>query len=277
MATSAPQIDPRDSAAIIRELRALAPYYTPEWTATAGKGVGAALLTIVAQMLEGLVLRLNEVPRNNFVEFLNTLNIQLLPKRPARAPLTFTLNADAPEGVEIPAGTQVTASPPGDGEPLVFETEKAIWATSARLAAVYSVVPGGDQVFDHSAALSGGKASELFAGQDLQEHSLYLGHKELFNVKGPVEIELTAIGLDDRLRKDWVTWEYCRGEVEKIENGQKYKDKDWVPLKSNLDTSGDSPLLTLYKEDDSEIKPVSINNIESRWIRCRVKQHRSIR
>lgn len=111
MALPAPPLDRRDLHAILQQVRELAPFYTPEWAVAEDTGAGAAMLTIVANMLEGLIRRLNEVPQKNFIAFLNMLGAKLLPAQPARVPLTFFLSTGAPEAVRIPLRSQAAATP----------------------------------------------------------------------------------------------------------------------------------------------------------------------
>lgn len=275
MADAAPKIDRRDFDAILREVRELAPVYTPEWMAAEDTGAGAALLKIFAKMLEGIIRRLNEVPLRNFVAFLEMVGVKLLPALPARVPLTFKLSTGARDAVVIPARSQAAAgSPPDGGPPIVYETERALLATPAKLQAVFSIVPAEDAVVNHTAQLRAGATVELFhveagAQDNLQEHSFFVGHADLFNVKSPVVIELTldpaSHAYADASR---AVWEYCTGEG-------KGKDAEgnpllvWVAFDRVTFTQQDKILLR--KEQEAELKPVKINGIKSRWIRCHVR------
>ncbi len=275
MAFPAPTIDHRDIEAILKEARALAPFYTPEWAATEETGAGAALLHIFAKLYEGLIRRLNDVPQKQFLAFLDMLGLKLLPAQPARAPLTFFLSSGAKEPVEIPARTQGTATSAEGGDPLIFETEKAILATPAKLTAVFSVIPAQDHLFDHSTDLLGSATAELFAdaGKNRQEHSLYLGHKDLFNVKSPVHIELLISPFINTLEKKFrlLTWEYYRGEKEETHDGKKVKIPDWGKLDLvSIKQEKSGLVLGLKKDNLDEIMPVEIQSMQSRWIRCRV-------
>lgn len=272
MALPAPTIDHRDIEAILKEARALAPFYTPEWTATEETGAGAALLHIFARLYEGLIRRLNDVPQKQFLAFLDMLDLKLLPVQPARAPLTFFLSTGAKEPVEIPARTQGAATPTEGGNPIIFETEKAILATPAILTAVFSVVPAQDHLFDHSTDLLGSATAKLFmdAGKNRQEHSLYLGHEELFTIKSPVRIELTiSPPPSNKLEKQsgLVRWEYY-GEQEQTIQGERVKVLDWHPFDG---ARIEQEQLVLLKRNIDEITPVEIDGSKSRWIRCTVK------
>ena len=173
--------------------------------------------------------------------------------------------------VTVPARSQAAAAAADGGDPIVFETERAILATPARLLSVHSVVPKQDMVFEHLAALGAGTPTELFADgdKDLQAHVLYLGHEELFNIKGAVKIEL---GVETRLSllsdNDLVSWQYCAGEKDEVVDGVPAKSLDWRPFDEVSGTRGD---VVLVKRNDDELSKVKVNEIKSRWLRCVVR------
>jgi hypothetical protein len=271
VAVSAPKIDARDSEAILREARTLAPVYTPEWKADDEAGGGAALLRIFAKLLAGIVRRLNDAPLKHYIAFLEMIGVKLLPAVPARAPLTFFLSKGAKEAVPVPARSQAAAAPTDGGDPVVFETERAILATPAKLLSVYSVVPAKDQIFEHLAALQSGTTSELFADGDnnLQEHILYLGHDDLFNIKSAVRIELSlTLPTDLVAQVEPINWYYCAGEKEELIDGVLVKSLDWREFDS---VGAEQGRTILVKNNAVELKKVKVNDIKSRWIRYRVK------
>ena len=271
MAVTAPKIDSRDSDAILREARALAPFYTPEWKADEESGGGAALLKIFARLLEGVIRRLNDAPLKHYIAFLEMIGVKLLPAVAARAPLTFLLSKGTTEAVTVPARSQAAAAATDGGDPIVFETERAILATPAALLSVHSVVPAQDHVFEHLIALGEGTQTELFADGDknLQAHELYLGHAELFNIKNAVRIELSVETPSLLLsRTTLVSWQYCAGEKDELVDGEPVKTLDWRPFE---EVSGTRGQVVLVKKNDDELKQVKVNDIKSRWIRCVVK------
>jgi hypothetical protein len=271
VALTAPKIDGRDSDAILREARALAPFYTPEWKADDESGGGAALLKIFARLLEGVIRRLNDAPLKHYVAFLEMIGVKLLPAVAARAPLTFVLSKGTKEPVTVPARSQAAAAPTDGGDPIVFETERALLATPARLLSVHSVVPAQDEVFEHLAALGAGSPTELFADGDdnLQEHTLYLGHAELFNVKSAVQFQLSIDTASLLLsRTNFVSWQYCAGEKDEVVDGAPLKSLDWRPFD---EVGGVRGRVNLLKKNEDELKQVKVNEVRSRWIRCVVK------
>lgn len=212
MLLPAPNIDERSADKVIEETRSLAPFYAAEWDAQAPQGAGYALLQNFAQLLFDVVQHLNQTPEKNFVEFLDRLNIKLEPPRSARAPVTFLLAPGTPQNVLIPSRTQTAAEATDTRPEVVFETEQNFLATIATLQAVYSIRPSDDTVFEHLSELKNPNSSELFAGKNLQEHSIYLAHSEIFNLKGKAEIKIyfiiSASGLTAADFINGLSWEW---------------------------------------------------------------------
>lgn len=269
MITFTPKVDLRNLEKIIEEIKELMPFYTPQWTASGESDPGVALMRVFARLVEGVIVRLNEVPNKNFIAFLDMLGIKLQPARSARVPLTFSLSNGAPGAVEIPPRTQAAANPPQEKEPVLFETEKTILATPAQIQKIYTVIPNEDAIFDHSTEILPSTEVELFTGENLQEHSIYLGHGDLFNIKNRALISLNIAGqFFAKLRNvNLIQWQY-HGEREVTTNGEKAKIKDWYEFDSVTEQSGN---LILKKNNNDEIKENEINEIKSFWIRCKVK------
>jgi len=344
--TPVPKINDSEFQDILNEVRALVPFYTPEWMSSGEKSAGTALLKLFAHMMETSIRRLNKVPEKNFIAFLDTLGIKLIPAQPARVPLTFLLSKGAPENVLIPERTQAAA-----GE-IMFETEANILATPAKLVDAYSLNISGDGIFRAQSHIVSGKAAsalptklthsakigdknlflddvsgleegdileiggdgttisrtrvpeyvmiaevadtmvsladrlshnheaaetvskaivfELFEGRNIQEHVLYLGHEDLFNIKPP-ENEKSSLSLNFTIKgaaeqKPSLEWSHW-GENKETETDE------WLTVEV---TDGTSDLtkdgvgvVTLVIEN--EIKETEVNGIKSRWLRARVK------
>jgi len=102
---------------------------------------------------------------------------------------------------------------------------------------------------------------ELSKGKNLQEHVLYLGHNDLFNIKEASEIRIQTKCHIELANSDLVIWEYC-GEDDELNTG-------WHPLTVEPPNKSAEGVITLTKDHTGEIKEHEINGIESRWIRCR--------
>lgn len=135
-----PVIDDRKYGDILEELRARVPRYTPEWTPVwtdlNDNDPGLTLAQLFAWLTEMLIFRLARVPELNYIKFLELLGVELRARQPARAEITFPVKPTHPRTHEIVRlRTQVS----GEGEsgpPVVFETERALIALTARLDGV---------------------------------------------------------------------------------------------------------------------------------------------
>jgi hypothetical protein len=85
-----------------------------------------ALIELYAWMTEMMLYRLNQVPDRLYLKFLELMGIQQFGPTPARTDILFTLTAPQPTTVRVPISTQVSTERVGDGEPVVFMTEREL-------------------------------------------------------------------------------------------------------------------------------------------------------
>ncbi len=263
-----PEICKLNTDTTMREVRKKAPFYVPEWNTEDEKDFGIVLSSLFSGMVDSVSSRLNEAPKKHFLSFLEMINTSIIPASPARALFTFILSEGASEAVLIEAYTQASADGP-DGKAVVFETEKNILATPSKLVSVYSVIKEEDKIIKNTDAVNGTKFTELFAGDSLQKHILYIGDENLFNVqKGQISVEF---GLDETELKyldpeqRLVEWMYSVESIVK-ENGKEVKKIEWQLLKAKLVKKR----LVLDTENKS-IDKVKLNGIGSRWLKCQLK------
>ncbi|MDQ2938666.1 MAG: putative baseplate assembly protein [Acidobacteriota bacterium] len=145
-----PQIDDRRYEDILAEVRTRIARYTPEWspvwTDVNDSDPGITLAQVFAWLSELLIYRMSKVPELNYIKFLQLLGIELTPAQPALAELTFPVVETNPESyVIVPLRAQVSAESSDGGPPIIFETDRALTALVARLAAV-QVFEGFDYV-----------------------------------------------------------------------------------------------------------------------------------
>jgi predicted phage baseplate assembly protein len=138
-----PVIDDRRFDQLLTEVRTRIARYTPEWTPVwtdvNDNDPGITLAQLFAWMTELLTYRLSLVPELNYIKFLQLLGIELTAAQPATAQVTFPVSANfAGPSVIVPARTQLSAAPSDGGQPVIFETDKALIAVAAPLAAVAS-------------------------------------------------------------------------------------------------------------------------------------------
>ncbi|MFZ0388995.1 MAG: putative baseplate assembly protein [Calditrichia bacterium] len=296
MPLNLPQLDDRTYSQLVQELQKKIPHYTPEWTNPAAGDPGTALLKIFARFAEQIIHRMNQVPRKNMTAFLDMLGIKLLPAQSARVPLTFQLSAGIDREVFIPAFTRAAAGKTEAHEELPFETEKNLLATPSRLLEIIAVQPETDQIYVHTPALltEEGEAQDppqsflLFGGVNLQEHSIFLAHSDLFNMdsRGEISVEiLLSAASSPGLVPLETRWEYWGEDKEAGSEG-------WLSLQILSDETGGfsrSGLVQLYKSKAGGIKQTKLQDIfrktgrpaiqnedtgslNSRWLRCRIEQ-----
>ncbi|HBV97852.1 MAG: hypothetical protein JL50_17965 [Peptococcaceae bacterium BICA1-7] len=272
-----PLIDTRDIKALISRMKYMFPYYTPEWRFTPeDPDAGTALFLIFADMFHENIKRFNRVPLKNFIAFLNMFNVSVFPAGAAAGFVAFRLSEGAGEPVHIPAGTQVSASPEGRGT-VVFETERHMLATPASIVEAYNVSPELDSIyrieesfFQHSPGTDRTHITMFdFTGpENLQEHSLYLGHEGLFNIGETALVELQVINSLKRYSEPSICqrlaygrntqWSYWCGE-------------EWRPFDEVL--ASDNKII-LKKATPGMIEKRESESLNSRWVRCRLKDKR---
>ena len=133
-----PRLLPVTREAVAGEVAGRIRAFTPEWTNQRAGDPGTALTRIFSEQMEAVLARADRLPEKIFIECLGDAGVAALPATPAEALLAFTLSAGASESVLVPAGFQVGAPPAGgDGDLVVFETTRALFAAPATLAELY--------------------------------------------------------------------------------------------------------------------------------------------
>lgn len=281
MSTQAPKIDGRTAAEVSARLTGtaektglleeytrqppapapgypFAPWHEYDPTSFAPRGRSAALIGIFARLAEILIECLNRVPEKNFLAFLDLLGAERLPPQPAQVPLTFTLAAGSVQDAEVLPRTQVAAPPPpGAKEPVVFETERALTVTAARLDALLTLDPLQDSDGDWSGCST---SFPIFAGDRAAEHCLYLGDERLLaypqikNLSVDISLAASLSGADQRTLH-WERWDGTH----------------WQPLAPTADPTGQLTAAGLIEFGPLLPLPECMVNLRtSRWLRCRL-------
>lgn len=118
-------LDDRSFQDLVDECRLRIPRYCPEWTNYNPSDPGMTLVELFAWMTEQMLMRFNQVPRRNYVTFLELLGVRLRAPAPAQTDVTFYLSASLPENYTIPAGTEVATVRTETEEAIVFSTDTA--------------------------------------------------------------------------------------------------------------------------------------------------------
>lgn len=160
-----PIIDDRRYSDILEELRTRIPRYTPEWkwSDLNDSDVGMTFSQLMAWLTEMMIHRMGKVPKLNYIKFLELLGVELRPRQSALAEIEFPVQESYSKPfVLVPPRTQVSADDEEGGSPIVFETDRAIYALTAQLKSV--------QVFD------GFSYRNVTSDNDLSNAYLCFGH-----------------------------------------------------------------------------------------------------
>ena len=119
-------LDDRAFDDLVEECIMRIPRYCPEWTDHNLSDPGITLIELFAWLTDQMLLRFNQVPRKNYVAFLELLGIRLQPAAPARTELTFYLSAALPEVYTIPAGLEASTIQTETTEAITFSTDSPL-------------------------------------------------------------------------------------------------------------------------------------------------------
>ncbi|MGI5912271.1 MAG: baseplate J/gp47 family protein [Syntrophomonadaceae bacterium] len=272
-----PPLDPRDTRELTEQLKAMLPFYTPEWRfSPEDPDAGTALFLIFTRMFAGTIKRFNQVPQRNLAAFLNMMNISLLPACSAFAYLTFSLSSIDGESVLIPKGTQAVANS-SEGEEVVFETTNNLLVTSATPVAIYTSSGKHDRIAEIPAEALVNNPNypnqevallDCFAGDNLQEHCFFLGEPDLLNIKSKALLEV-EIKNNRRQYKEKIDCELLANPSNTewlYQIGDNWQAFSGVSVSSNR--------IILKKEQSGQIDYSEINGVKNRWLCCRVKPGR---
>ncbi|UVE52065.1 putative baseplate assembly protein (plasmid) [Haloferax larsenii] len=295
-----PTIDDREEDELFDELVERADVYTDSWDPRT-PDTGQTVLRIFSTFEADVRNRLNSVPQKHRIAFLDAFGFDRRPPKASRVPLTFHVPSDLDRNVVIPGGTQAVARAGDTSQLFEIPRDKGFEATGASLTDVIAVDPAADAIVDHSDVLDSDDPVELFVGDSLQQHHLYVANENALNLKPGSTLSITAqTDVDADAFADAVVWEYY-GEDESGEEG-------WHPLVpprtgSNTLTpdsgieavreqlrgrgSGQQETLAGVQSESGgtasdgstyeatfqvpgAIVERSVNGVESRWLRCRL-------
>ncbi|MBC1223030.1 putative baseplate assembly protein [Nostoc sp. UCD121] len=126
-------LDDRAFDDLVEECIMRIPRYCPEWTDHNLSDPGITLIELFAWLTDQMLLRFNQVPRKNYVAFLELLGIRLQPPAPARTELTFYLSAALPEAYTIPAGLEASTIRTETTEAITFSTDSPLIIGNPRI------------------------------------------------------------------------------------------------------------------------------------------------
>ncbi len=105
-----PLLDDRTWKELRDEALARVPIYTPEWTDHQRPGdPGVALVEVFAYLTEALIYRLNRVPDNSYLAFLNLLDAPPRPAEPARGLVQLGIHDDVADSALLEPESRLSA------------------------------------------------------------------------------------------------------------------------------------------------------------------------
>ncbi|EDZ95128.1 MAG: putative baseplate assembly protein [Limnospira sp. PMC 1291.21] len=119
-------LDDRTYEDLLQECLLRIPRYCPEWSNYNPSDPGITLLELFAWLMDQMLSRFNQLPRRNYVLFLELLGIRLQPPNPAQTEITFYLVSDLPEAYTIPEGIEIATTRLPDAESIVFSTARPL-------------------------------------------------------------------------------------------------------------------------------------------------------
>ncbi len=120
-------LDDRTFEDLVQECILRIPRYCPEWTNHNPGDPGITLIELFSWLVDQMLLRFNQVPRRNYVAFLELLGIRLHPPSAAHGDITFYLTKPTNQSpLRIPAYTEVATIRTESEPAVVFTTDKEL-------------------------------------------------------------------------------------------------------------------------------------------------------
>ncbi|PZD70870.1 hypothetical protein C1752_08864 [Acaryochloris thomasi RCC1774] len=134
------RLDDRSFDDLVEECLLRIPRYCPEWTDHNLSDPGITLVELFSWLTDQMLMRFNQVPRKNYVAFLELLGIRLQPPASAQARLTFYLSTNLLEDYTIPMGTEVATERTETQEAISFSTDRDLVIGQPQIKHILSAV-----------------------------------------------------------------------------------------------------------------------------------------
>lgn len=267
MGFETPRLDDRSFDDLVEEARARIQLYTPEWTDHNLSDPGITLIELFAWMTDIVLYRLNRVPDNHFIKFMELIGMRLHEAEPARAPVAFWLTTPQANRIMIPSGTEVSSVRTETEAAIIFTTDGPLEVKVPELSYVMTSqeTREGRAFANHEA--SGVREGFLkflaFASSPPADNdALYLGFDEdLSNHILGINIEVdTAEGAGIDPNHPPYVWEVMGGDSE----------QNWVTLDIDRDTTLGLNISGLIRLHLPILRRAERNGRIAYWIRCRL-------
>jgi len=119
-------LDDRTYKDLVEECILRIPRYCPEWTNYNPSDPGMTMIELFAWLTDQMLLRFNQIPRQNYIAFLELLGVRLQAPTPAQTNITFYLTTSFREPYEISVGSEVATVRTETEEAVVFSTDQPL-------------------------------------------------------------------------------------------------------------------------------------------------------
>jgi len=296
-----PELDDLKFQTLVDHARKKIISYCPEWTEYNISDPGITLIELFAYMTEMLGYRLNQVPKRNYLKFLELLGTKPADPVPAHTELTFYLSAPIPFSrasgvpdmtttIKVPKGTQVsTQRATYEDEDITFITESELAIQPIQWLYLRRDVDDNfhenylkPQIREDLTYYIFPKPKVFYAFREKEKpvgcneidgydgDAFYIGFNETNSISGyllHLDFELRkaeGVGIDPY--NPPLVWEYYRERTV----GKDIR-KEWVAIKPDEDTTGGlniSGYVVLHVPLDLHVLSLH-GDIKAYWIRCR--------
>lgn len=286
------RLDDRNFDDLVEECLLRIPRYCPEWTDHNVSDPGITLVELFAWLTDQMLMRFNQIPRKNYVAFLELLGIRLQPPTPAQVRVTFYLSTHLLENYTIPRGTEVATERTETQEAVIFTTDRDLVIDQPTIKHILSAPAAGDtprSLLDRTEQWHrqhGGFAVthefELFPQKPQSGNSFYLVIEPNTSLEGNVlaiaftGASGTPTGIDPKHPpRSWEAWDgeswikVLLQEADDTTNGFSFDEN--TADNDSFEQSGDV-ILHLPKRWPID----SFNGYKGRWIRCTLSEFNNL-
>lgn len=225
MSLPAPNLDDRRFQDLVDDAKRLVQQRCPEWTDHNVSDPGVTLIETFAFMVDQLLYRVNRVPRQNYLKFLDLIGVTPFPPAAATTDVTFWLSAPRDSTVVVPAGTHVATIRTEHTDPITFETVRELAIPAASLTRVLTD-PAGAEMTDRTAELDRGDWTSAFSDPPRPGDAVLFGLSE------------AVPGCAVLLRMDWTVAGRGVDPTDAPLVWEVATESGWVPAVVERDTTG---------------------------------------
>jgi predicted phage baseplate assembly protein len=280
------RLDDRNFDDLVEECLLRIPRYCPEWTDHNISDPGITLVELFAWLTDQMLMRFNQVPRKNYIAFLELLGIRLQPPTPARVSLTFYLSTHLQENYTIPRKTEVATERTETQEAIIFITDRDLTIAQPTIKHILSAPDANNTLRSlhdrteewhrHHDFLAVTHEFELFPQKPQPGNSFYLAIEPDLSLEGNVlEIAFTGAqgtptGIDpNHPPRSWQAWDgeswidVLLQEADDTTNGFSFNENTETEDDEDSEQSGE---IILHLPE--RFPTASFDAYRGRWIRC---------